>query len=169
MQWLWFIVIVANPLLSSDFSLFLPKQNVQSMPAPVANSPSPVTVALVLVLTVLIFALTFYILWKLPKKVGTEGARATKRAATVIIPVITHHKPISKKRRERLSYRVVLCIKLIIISAPLIGLVFAQPIKGLDSRAIWVVGLFCATFSFIYVGAQQLLAGALGVKTNDLW
>lgn len=169
LQWLWLVVIVAHPLLSSDFSLFLPEQHTAPAIAPVASNPSPVVIGFVIFLTILIFAITFYILWKLPKGIGLQGARATKRAATVLVPVITHHKKISKKRRLRVSYQAVLGIKLFLICVPIVGLIFAQPINGLDARAIWTVGLFCGLCSFVYIGIQQLLAPLLNVKTSDLW
>ncbi len=169
MQWLWLVVIVAHPLLSSDFSFFLPDKSAQPVAVPVASSPSPIVIGLVLFLTILIFAMTFYVIWKLPKKIGSQGAVATKRAATALIPVITHHKKISKKRRMRLSYQVVLGIKLFLIIVPILGLIFAQPINGLDARAIWTVGIFCGLFSLIYIGVQQLIAALLSVKTDDIW
>ena len=169
MQWLWLLVIVAHPLLSSNFSLFLPDQPVPSVTTPVASTPSPVVIGFVIIVTILIFAMTFYILWKLPKRIGLQGARATKRTATVLVPVITHHKKISKKRRLRVSYQVVLGSKLLLMCVPLVGLVFAQPINGLDARAIWTVGIFCGLCSFIYFGIQQLSATLLNVKTSDLW
>ena len=169
MQWLWLIVIVAHPLLSSDFSLFLPSHDTATPPAPIIGTPSPLIVSIVIAVTIVIFAMTFYVLWKLPKNIGTRGALVTKRAATAIVPVITHHKKISKKRFARISYRVIILIKLMLIVIPVIGLLFAQPIDGLDTRAIWAVGLFCGLCSLTYIGAQRLLASLLGVKTDDLW
>jgi len=167
-QWLWTIIIVGHPLLSSDLSYLIPTHD--SPPVPIGYiAPSPVAIALVIVLTVLVFIITIYILWKLPRAIGRQGGQATKKVAHVLLPVITHHHTPTQKERLRLSRRLVISIKASLIVLPCAALIWAQPIGELTTPLIWIVGLFCAGCSVIYFGIQQLLTYIWRIPTEKIW
>jgi hypothetical protein len=166
-QWLWSFIVVANPLLSSDLHFLIPKG---SNPAPIVPStpPSPLMVGVVIILTVLIFVMTLYVVWKLPKAIGRRAGRTTKHAADALLPLVTHHEP-TKKERRKLSRRLVLAIKFIIILIPLIALLWSSPIGELTRDIILVVGVFCACCSLLYFGLQWIFARAWNLPSENIW
>lgn len=166
-QWLWSFIVVANPLLSSDLHFLIPKN---PTPTPIVPStpPSPFMIGAVVVLTVLIFAMTLYVLWKLPKAIGRRAGRTTKHAADSLVPLITHRAP-TKKEQRKLSRRLVLVIKSTIILLPLVALLWANPIGELTRDIILVVGLFCACCSLFYFGIQLLCAYVWRLPSERIW
>lgn len=167
-QWLWSVVTVAYPFLSSDMSYIFPVAQTPAAPAPTAP-PSPFAIGLVIVLTVIIFIFTLYVLWKLPGAIGKRGGQTTKRAAEALMPVITRRKPVAKKERRRISRRLVLIIKGLIVLIPLAALVFANPVGELSREIIWIVGLFCAGCSSLYFSIQQLAVKLWKLPPEQIW
>jgi hypothetical protein len=167
-QWLWSFVVVANPLLSSDLHFLIPTNPAPAHITP-NTSPSPLMVGVVVVLTVLIFAMTLYVIWKLPRAIGSHAARTTKRAADALVPLVTHHHAPSKKERHRLSRQLVLVLKLVIVLLPFIALLWANPIGELTRDIILVVGLFCACCSLLYFGLQWLCARLWNIPPEHMW
>jgi len=167
-QWLWTIVTVGHPLLSSDLVYLFPANDVPAVPVN-SDPPSSFAIVLVIVLTVIIFAFTFYVLWKLPGAIGKQGGKATRRAATALVPIIARHQKPAHKERRRLSRKLVLIIKGLLVILPCITLVLAQPVGELRMEIIWVVGLFCAISSLSYFGLQQLFVLLWKVPAEDAW
>lgn len=167
-QWLWSLIVVANPLLSGDLHFLIPTS---PTPAPIvpSTSPSPFMVGVVIVFTILIFAMTLYVLWKLPKSIGRRAGYTTKHAADALVPLITHRHAPTKKERLKLSRRLVLIIKLTAILLPLIALLWASPIGELTRDIILVVGLFCASCSLLYFGLQLLCAYVWKLPSDRIW
>lgn len=169
-QWLWAIVIIANPILSSDFSFFIPSTPVPPEPTPpISTAPSPIVIIVVIALTVVVFAATLYILWRLPKSLGLGVGKATKKTADALTPLLPHHHPITKKRRRVLSRRIVLVIKWTIIVIPLLTLFASHDIGPMTKTVILWVGIFGATCSTIYIGIQLLLARMWNLPREDVW
>jgi hypothetical protein len=128
-----------------------------------------VSVVIVIALTIFIFALTLYALWKLPSAVGRGGARVTRQTADALLPVITHHRKKSAKERRRLSYKLVVYIKWSLVIAPLAALIWASSVDALEPQIIWTVAGFCALCSAAYFGIQQLLVGLWKVPSDKTW
>ena len=168
-QWLWTIVIVANPILSSDFSFFVPTAPVPTEAAPISTPPSPIVVVAVILLTIVVFVATLYILWRLPKSLGMKASKATKKTADAIAPLIPHHHPTTKKRRRALSHRIVVCIKWGIILLPLLVILPSQDIGPMTKDIIIWVGIFCAACSSTYIGAQLILARVWQLPHEQVW
>jgi hypothetical protein len=167
-QWLWSIIILAQPILSSDMGLLIPQHEPSIAQTP-AGPPSTFAVFIVVFLTILIFAFTLYVLWKLPATVGKKAGEATKHAAETLVPLVTpHHKPTAKQRRI-ISHRLTLGIKWALILIPLIALAFSHPIDGLSISVIWIIGLFCAICSSLYLGLQQLLGKLWRIPPERIW
>lgn len=166
-QWLWGVVVIANPLLSGDMSFLIPQHEAPIATTPVA-APSPVAVGIVIALTIVIFAFTLYVLWKLPATVGRKAGLATKHAADTLVPLVAHHGA-TKKERRALSRRLILLIKWGLVLLPVIALSLAGPVEGLTLPMIWIVGLFCAACSSLYFGLQQLLSKLWNIPAEHLW
>lgn len=167
-QWLWAIIVVAHPILSSDMSFIIPQAD---SPAPITPTSPPSTFAVIIVvaLTILIFAFTLYVIWKLPAAVGKRGSMVTKRTADTLVPIISAHRPQTKKQRRMLSRRLILLIKFALILIPVAALGFATPVGELTLSIIWIAGLFCAACSSVYFAVQQLLGKLWRLTPEQIW
>ena len=169
-QWFWTSLLLLYPTLQDDRAWFWPPTTQQQVTysAP-AITMSPLAVIIVLMITVAIMGLTVVVVARLPKKIGKTGQRATQLTTAAIIPLITHHKKIAKKRLFRLSRRLTLAMKLTIILLPLIGTWFAPTITELPGELAWVIALFCAIISIICFGSQELIAHWRHIQLDQLW
>ena len=170
LQWAWTILILCYPLLVDDNSILLPPKPIHpihTQAAPLSNSPIMAIVALIA--TAFILALTVIVLAKLPKKIGQQGARVTHHAADAVIPLIIAHKALPKKKYLKLSYRITLIIKSLLVIIPIIGLFFIPSSVPLDMTIIWYVGIFCACWSVFYFGLQQLIGITAKLPLSKLW
>ncbi|MEO5949345.1 MAG: hypothetical protein ABIP74_03000 [Candidatus Saccharimonas sp.] len=167
-QWLWMIVTLGHPLLSSDLSYLIPVHDTQ-VEVVAVSQPSVFIIGIVITLTIMIFMLTLYVLWKLPRAIGKQGGSVTKHAVHALIPIITHRQIPAEKERRRLSRQLILLIKALLVVLPCLALVWARPIGELSTEVIWVVGIFCASCSLAYFGLQQILIIVLKVSPEESW
>ncbi|MGB4768571.1 MAG: hypothetical protein WBP22_04905 [Candidatus Saccharimonas sp.] len=169
-QWLWTFLILAYPLLSSrpDF-LFLPSSEPtfthDTTPAPA----SPFLVIIAIAATIAILGVTVVAVARLPKNVGKKGATLTRNTTAAVLPAITHHKKLTKKKRVQLSYRIVLVIKLLLVTLPLVALLFGQPLEKITPEVVWAMAFFCAACSISYFLVQHLLARFMRISNEKLW
>lgn len=169
-QWAWSLLIIAYPILTSDKLSSWVSQKTTSTPETTELGVfTPAVTIIAIAATLLVMIATTVIVARLPKKIGRQSAKVTHAAAHKLVPTITHHKPISKKQRRIISYRLTLTIKLILIIVPLLALSFASPISNLTLNIIWAVGLFCASCSIVYFIIQQILAYLRDIKRDALW
>lgn len=168
-QWLWSFLILVYPVLIAQPDFLFPADRPTFIQDDTSIAASPLVVAIALAATVVIMAIAAVVLFRLPKTIGKKGAHITKSAASTVIPAVTHHKKLSKKKRIQLSYQIILGIKLLLIITPLVALPFAQPIQQIDTEVIWAMALFCATCSSAYFLLQQLIARITRVDVEKLW
>jgi len=170
LQWAWTLLILCYPLLTDDNSILLPPKPIHPIHTHASSlSTSPVMLIVALVVTAFILALTVIVLVKLPKKIGQQGARVTHQTADAVIPLIVGHKALPKKKRIKLSYRIALIIKALLVIIPIIGLFFIPSSVPLDITIIRYVGIFCACWSIFYFGLQQLIGIAAKLSLSKLW
>lgn len=167
-QWLWTTVVVAYPILSSDLSFVMPTPGQPAEPGPPAHA-SPLMFGVAITLTILVFAFVGYTLWKLPKTIGLGGAKVTHKVAETIIPVVSRHKRVPKRKRLQLTGRIRLAIKALIVIIPYISLVFASHIDNLSPAVIWVAGTFCMVMSILYFGVQILISKIGKLPLEEIW
>lgn len=166
-QWLWALLIICYPFIISDHSFFTP--NGQPQPATTPSALSPIAVVVAIIATVAVMCITVVVLVRLPKQIGRQGAKITHHAAEIVMPVITKHRVVPKKKRVTLSYRVILLFKALAIGLPLFCLSFAPSGTPLEPAVMWALGIFCASWSVAYVGLQQLIALAAKLPRDKLW
>ena len=170
-QWTWTLLLFIYPIITENPELLLPQDNAASNTGAFEFDPAfaPLATIIAIVVTVAIIALTAVVLVRLPKTVGKKAAEVTRATASTVLPAITRHKKITKKKRERLSYQIVLGIKCILIILPIASLVFVQPIEQLGASAMWVIALFAAICSIFYFIVQQTIALVGKIAHKDLW
>ena len=170
-QWGWSLLLLCYPLISAHPELLLPSAPAPSSPqaAEIAPAFTPVMTIVAAAVTLLMLIATVIVLARLPKAIGKKAATLTKTAARAVIPVVTHHKKISKQQRKKLSYKLSLSIKAIVLILPLVMLLFVDTSGTIPSLAAWSVGLFCALCSFVYFAIQQMIALIGGISRDQLW
>ncbi len=170
-QWVWSLLLFAYPLLKENAEGPLqPHQPSPSLP-PVEISPdfAPVLGLIAVVATVAILIITGIVLVRLPKTFGKKAAITTQSTAKAVLPVVTRHKKITKKEQARLSYRIVLTLKTLVIITPLVLLFFTPAVAELGAQAAWAIGIFTAACSLAYFGLQQIIAWVGKIPHSDVW
>ena len=168
-QWAWSFLIACYPLISSG--ALLPKP----MPAqPIPQSHDfgafdPIISFVAIGITIFVLVVTAVFVAKLPASFGRQSARVThKAAAKTTILLHPKDRPLPPKERQKLSYQLVLIIKLIAIALPLLVILFV-PDPVLPPRIVWSVAGFCAVCSVIHFSLQQVLALLLKIKRDAIW
>lgn len=170
LQWTWTLLIICYPLLTADHSFLLPSQPIQpAHPSPEGLTTSPVMVVVAITVTAFVLALTIVVLIRLPHRIGLRGASITHKTANLMIPLVTKHKPLPKKKQRELSYQVVLVIKVLLVLLPVAGLLYIPAATPLSSLAIWSISIFCASWSIFYFGLQQLIGFLYKISLDRLW
>lgn len=170
-QWAWALLLLCYPLLTDRPDFLLPNTPppAQSPGFDVAPAFSPIITIIAVAATLLVLVMTVVVLARLPRAVGKKAATLTKTAASAAIPIVTHHKKISKKQRKKLSYRLGLAVKALMITLPLGLLCFVNFSGTIPPLATWTVGLFCAALSLAYFAIQQTIAAVGNVDRELLW
>lgn len=169
-QWLWALVTVGYPLITSDkWRLLIPKPTEPSPQQPIELGVlSPVVTGIAIVFTLAVLALTIYVLTKLPTTIGKTGHRVTQSTATVIAPAV-NHKKLSKKQRATLTFTLTWWVKLVLIIVPFAALRLASPQTGLEPLVVLTIGGFCAAMSMLWIGIQYLCYKILRLLPEQVW
>ena len=147
-EWLWVIVIALPPLIGSDlFQTFIsspaPAEQIQPAPA----DPSPLTWIFVGVVTIAVLAMTIIVLIRLPKVILTAGDKTVQATSKSVLPIVTHHQPISAKRRRSLTLRLNLAVQLVLVIVPIVLSPFLPPFDQLGTIVIISSTLILAVMS----------------------
>lgn len=169
-QWLWSIVVVGYPLLSQGkLAMFLPDARNTPAPHPVEYGAfTPVMTAVAIGFTIAIVVITVYLLIRLPATVGKRGSTVTHQAAAALAPIVSK-KPLGKKQRRALTYRLTWWVKACLVLIPAAAIFFASPETGLDTSVMVAVGVFCAGCSTLYFILQWCIARVFGIAAEALW
>lgn len=169
-EWAWVALVFVYPLAEKgQFSWFMPSSPVSPIPPPAPIEMTPLTVVAVSIIVALCLVATIYALVKLPGSIGRTGARVTHMSAKAIIPRLTGHKKIPRSRLRRLSFRVIVAIKLLLIIIPLLITLFIPEISVLPRDVIWVIMVFLMCWPLFYFGLQTVLARLLKLDPALVW
>lgn len=153
MEWSWLSALYL-PLLIENASVrdfLLPSENTtKEAVAASSGEPSLFLMIIALLITAFVVIGSVVILIRLPMKIAKTGHAAAKRTAVAAVPIIVHHKKITKKKQKLLTARVIAWLKLSAIIVPLIGLI-----------GIYFVELQLSEELFILVTAAFALAALI--------
>ena len=172
MQWVWCLLIVGYPFISGDHALLFPVDAPRISPQPQAvdfGVFSPVAFVVASAISLLVLVATVVTVARLPRAVGKKGAQTTQAAAHAIIPTLTHHKKLSKTRSIRLTYQVVIGLKLLGTLFALLPLINSSSIPQLSHDIVLTVGGFCAICTSLWFGIQYILARLFRLKRDQIW
>ena len=169
--WLWVGGLLLYPSIQNGSFDWLGPQPSSTTPAPVLPHSPSTGVSMVVGVIVLILCLVVmaYSVYAIPKSIGKAGAKATRGAAESLVPVATHHKPISKKAKRTLTARMVLGIKIMAILLPLIAVAITPSFAVLDKQIIVVTTLVIAVYGLLNYLVQYALAMASKLDPSALW
>jgi len=171
LQWLWVALLYLPLLLSNDIfkSFILPEKPTQPIQAVQLTMPPLAALVIGSIVTIGMIVLTVYILVKVPATVTKKGQKITQAPANALVPIITHHKKISAKKRLILSTQLIIATKLTLITIPLLISLGAYGIPSqVQPIVIIVIAGFFASGSLLWFTAQYLMAAWLRVKPNQL-
>jgi hypothetical protein len=166
------VALLYFPLLlgNDTFKHFvLPEKSTQ--PVQTMQFTMPPVAALVIggIVTVLVMALTVYILLKVPAAVAQKGQKLTQTPANALVPIVTHHKKISAKKRLQISARLVVMAKLLLIATPLLLSLGAYGVPTpITPEVMVVIAGFFAGGSLLWFIAQYAFSVWLKITPNQL-
>lgn len=114
--WLWAILPYVPGLARLSSSLQQPAAPTEpAQQVLVSTHASPLLVISVVIITLILVVVTIYILIKVPKAVSGTGEKLTKKSSELIMPIVTHHAPISTKKHRQLTARITFYVKLVAV------------------------------------------------------
>lgn len=171
-QWLWTIALVLPSILENEtFKNLLLPQHTEATQSPVAvfDENSLLMIVIAIVVTVVVLIVTVVVLIRLPIALVRTSQKTVTHTVETIIPTITHHKPVSKKKRALLSTKIRIYVKLALCLLPLIPLVFVSTDTiGLDSSIALLIGSVLAIDSIIWFSLQYGVAKLLKIRLEKL-
>ena len=174
LQWLWVVVLYGPALMDTPLKqLFFPPEGEPIITPPVheAATQSPLTIALAVGITIIVLAITIYVIIKAPSAVGKTGKKVTHSAAKAVIPVITKHKPIKKEFRRKLTIRITALSKMFLVIIPLVGILPVQFLSELPVSfdIILIITVVNALLSLLFFGLQYAMARVFRTQLTVLW
>lgn len=175
LQWLWAVLLYFS-LINSLF-LVLKSNNATEIvdKTPAIASPSS-DISLIIfsaIIIVVMLALTIYVIIKMPSVIVKTSKKVVNETAENITPIIlkVQHKKDTKKRHLKLSSRLVLIIKIVLLAAPLLLSLLSQFLDNqmVDYSVAVFISLWLAGFVLISFCIQYLLAKLLNISQKELW
>lgn len=174
LQWFWAIMLYFSMVQS--VALFVaPSAHQQSQLSAGLRLalPSSFELIVVAIIIAIMIALTIYLLIKLPMNIVKTGNKIVHKTAETMTPIVmrAQHKKDTKKLHARLTSKLILVIKLLLVVIP-IALTAASGLlekQSIDYSIALVVGCGLAGFSMAFFTVQYALAGLLRVKMSELW
>lgn len=171
MQWVWAAIIFLPPLLDSDLmQQFIQKPVVQE---PIAAQPAEISTAGILFavgVVIVMIILTIYVIIKMPATVGKTGSKITHKATAIALPIIMNHKKVPKKKRLRLTARLLFITKITLSLIPFCLIYFIDnQDTNLDRDVVVIIAAisaFCAIGLFFVQAASAKL---LRVDYKTVW
>ncbi len=170
-QWCWTMIIFLPLLLRSDVkNLFVPEQTVHHTQAVASlGGPAVLWTIVGVIITVVIVVISAVILVRLPLKIARSGEKITHQTASVVLPVVTQHKPLPPARQRRLTAQVIKYVKFVACLLPLlllIGVFFVE--SPLPRDIVVVVGCMLGIGSLTWFSLEYLVARWLKVPVEKV-
>jgi len=128
---------------------------------------------ILVVVTIIMVALTIYILIKIPSTIVRTSKNIVHKTAEDATPLILRiqHKKDNKSNHLKLTPRLVLFMKIIILIAPVVLSFTSQFIdkQVIDFYIAMYASLWLACVSVIFFVFQYILASLFAIKRQDLW
>ncbi len=169
----WFLVILpfVPGIVNADmFQVFVAEQPSSVNPTQASVLPPWIIAPLVVVITFAAIVATLVSIFRAPKTIGETAQKITHSVAHRALPVVTHHKKISKKKQLELSARIIFNLKLSLLALPLVLtlLVPAEQIGIPRELLIFMVAILAGWALFLFC-LQVALARVFRIPLKQLW
>jgi len=163
-SWIEKIVVIVSPNV----------ENPVVEPSVVVNSSSGMLpMFFAIAVTIIMAAVTIYIIIKIPSVIINTSKKVVHNTADNVTPIVLkiQHKGDNKKNRIKLSFKLVLVIKILLIVIPIILTFCSQFIEKqlFDLFLATYVSFWIASLCVLFFAFQYFLASLLSVKRQDLW
>jgi len=173
LQWFWVILLYSSFI--TGLALYMnqgAENNVVESPV-VVDQGSALAMIILVVVTIIMVALTIYILIKIPSTIVRTSKNIVHKTAEDATPLILRiqHKKDNKSNHLKLTPRLVLFMKIIILIAPVVLSFTSQFIdkQVIDFYIAMYASLWLACVSVIFFVFQYILASLFAIKRQDLW
>lgn len=159
-QWLWAVIIFLPTFMDSDAGKWvLPQENQQAAPHLTIEEPPLLLTIIVIAITALVLVVTAIVLARLPAQIARAGKKITHTPAEALVPIVTHHQPISVKKQRQISGQIIRILKLLLCVLPFLVATLAFLIDiAIPYEAIIIIAAAMAGFSLLWFGLQYLCA-----------
>lgn len=170
-EWAWVLLIALYPVLESKSTILFPDSSAGQAipPVDIPIEFSPLVIFVAVIFTTFVVLTIVWLIVRLPKSVGQKSAEISQKVVQSTIPVITHRKKISTKKRQKLSYKIALSIKAVLVILPIIILIFASGNSPLTRDIAWAIGWILAGFTALYFAIQTLIVRLSRLDTTKIW
>lgn len=137
-----------------------------------SEGPSPLIIGFGIVVTIVMIGLSIYAFIKMPKELVKAGHKTTQAVAHKATPVIlkAQGRKDTVRNRRRVTPRIVIVAKLLLIALPIIAAWASQfiPEPALDIALAMVIAFWLASWSVALFGLQYLLVVLFKIKLEAI-
>lgn len=172
LQWFWAVMLYFSLIQSIPLTP-TGTERVEPFHGPTVTLPGSIeTIVIAIVVSVMIIV-TIYILIKIPVSIAKTGNAIVHKAAETMVPVVARaqHKKPTKKFRIRMTPKLILVIKALLVTIPMILAVVSGLLEkqSIDYSIAIIIGGGLACLSVVGFLLQYSLAYVLRIKPLDLW
>jgi len=170
-QWLWAVVIVGYPYLENGSlsRILQPATPQEPVTIPTPALPQEIAMPLTITITALVLVGTLATLIMLPKTVGKQSARLTHRTTDVAYDSISRRIDPQKRQKRRLSFRILIVLKICLLLVPVLVSLVPAPHTPLDHTIVVIIALYMAVWTGGLFIAQYAMARLKHVDPKTLW
>jgi len=174
LQWFWTIILYFS--LIETIALFFnskTENQIINNPAPVDIVSNTPLIIIAVIISVIMIVLTIYVIYKIPSTIVRTGKKIVHETAENFTPIVLkiQHKKDTKIIHKKLTIRMIMFIKIMLIIIPVILSLTSQITQeqSFDYSIVIFISLWLACFSLVSFTIQYILASFLSVKMQYLW
>ncbi|MGB2787446.1 MAG: hypothetical protein WBB94_03635 [Candidatus Saccharimonadaceae bacterium] len=172
--WFWSTILYLPTLkvLLEQFMSYYPRATSETKVPIQTGEPNELVALVGIIVTLVMIALTIYVLIKLPLTIAKAGKKITHEPAEMIAPLVAkhQHKKDTPKQRRIIAYRLTLIFKVVLVTFPVILTVFSQLIDQLLEISVSLaMSSALGTVAGTFFAVQMLVANAWKLDRKSLW
>lgn len=168
LEWLWVFIVGIPPLIKTGaFDALTTPANPTTVVPPEPIVASPVLTLFIGIITLIILGATAIVLIRIPRTIVQTGERIVHQAAEIVVPVVTHHKPLPAKKKRILSRRIIGAVQISASLLPALISIFLPVYEELSGPVIVTTTVVLSIVSIVGFGLAWLLAPAATSRTQS--
>jgi len=175
LQWLWAVLLYASliKMLALFFTPVADNSIVAPVSAPTSSNPNIFLIIFSAIVVITMILLTIYIFIKIPMTIIKSSKKVVHEAADNVAPILlkVQHKKDTKKNKIKLAPLLVVFLKVILITTPIVLSFMSQFIQEqtIEFYVAMYASIWLAGFSFAFFIFQYSIGGLFSIKRQDLW